>query len=119
MAGDRYDQEVERLAALGDRAVREAWVYGNEHSPLFDGLDMTREGSCLTIVADIARLGRYPTWLPRDLCLALAADLRVPSDRMDLTVESLPACREWQRRFDEALGRQPPPLLPEPGEVAP
>jgi hypothetical protein len=96
--------------------VREAWVYGNEHSPLFDGLGITREGACLTIAADVARHGRCPAGLPRDLCSALAADLRVPSDRMDLTVESLPACREWQRRFDEALDRQPPPLLPEPGE---
>jgi hypothetical protein len=119
MARDRYDQEVERLETLGDEAVREAWFYGEEHSPLFDGLGTSRLGTCLTIAADIVRLGDYPTWLPRDLCSELAADPRVPSEAEDLTVESLPACREWQRRFDEALRRTPPPLLPEPGEVAP
>jgi hypothetical protein len=113
---DRYDQEVERLTAAGNLAVRDAWFYGEDHSPLFDGLGKGRQETCLTMTADIVRRGHYPAGLLRDLCSELAADQRVPSRSADLTVESLPACREWQRRFDAALGRQPPPLLPEPGE---
>jgi hypothetical protein len=117
---DRYDQEVERLTVAGNLAVQDAWFFGPEHSPLFDGLAMFRDGCCITLTARRVRTSKLcPPRLPRELCSELAADQRVPSEAADLTVESLPACREWQRRFDAALGRTPPPLLPEPGEVAP
>jgi hypothetical protein len=120
---DRYDQEVERLTARPEKITWSWHLYG----PLFGSCGTDRTGTtssrqdgkiirCLTMI----RLGGvgYVAELPR-LTQEIRRDSRIPTLAEDIKPHHLPVFAERQRWLDRELGRQPPPLLPEPGEVAP
>jgi hypothetical protein len=69
---------------------------------------------CLTMV----RRGGFVAELPR-LTQAIRRDVRIPTRPEDIKPHHLPTFRDLNRWLDRELGRTPPPLLPEPGEVAP
>ena len=65
--------------------------------------------ACLTQLKgthnDINKLPGLPNRVGARLLKKLRADDRIPSDQDNITVESLPAFDEWQKRFDEAYAK--------------
>lgn len=95
---DIYDKEIKRLSKDPDK-IYSAWLYGDDHSPLFDAAGPRRDGvncGCLTQV----KRGMYLASSKR-LTAAIQADARIPSNPHKITPEHLPVFAEWQRKLDK------------------
>jgi hypothetical protein len=97
---DRYMLHARKLAA-DPELIGEDW---NDAVALFRCVD-NRGCGCLTQVRMSGiESAAYERPEIRDLCLAIAADPRIPAYFEDITVDHLPVFVEWQRRLDAELG---------------
>lgn len=114
-APDRYDEAIAYLTNAvhlsGWRAICVAWANPEAAGGcLFaiagpDPLDLVGEYDgcvygCLTTV----RQGTHVAPTP-ELTEAIRADVRIPQDAHEITLEHLPVFAEWQRRLDTELER--------------
>lgn len=97
---DKYDEAIAYLTEHPDE------IYENWNDPgsspagcLFQYCGRSYDCGCLTQVAGF--LGRAAT---SELTDAIRADVRIPRNERDLSVDRLPALAEWQRRLDGEFG---------------
>lgn len=96
---DIYDEEIKRLSKDPDK-IYSAWLYGDDHSPLFDAAGPVRGPSagygCLTQVK-----GGTHKAASKCLTAAIQADTRIPEDVNKIKLKHLPVFAEWQRKLDK------------------
>jgi hypothetical protein len=98
---DAYDDAIAYLTEHPEKIYSE-WEWGKT---LFEfcGHYGRRFCGCLTMIRNGREIAETP-----ELTAAIRADARIPTHPRAITVESLPAFAEWQRRIDRELGRTPP-----------
>jgi hypothetical protein len=105
---DRYDREIKRLTESPEKIIG-AW---RECMPLFeyashDGHTEDLQHGCVGCLTMIRQDDGMVAQTP-ELTAAIRADERLPTSGQAITVESLPAFAEWQRKLDALYpGRNP------------
>jgi hypothetical protein len=111
---DKYDEAIAYLTEHPDE-IEEAWMDGSIYPPDEDDkkkinpgaclLRMLKStGMCLTMMKNSKNRSGDPYLLA--LVVEVNADDRIPDEDVKITVESLPAFAEWQRRFDREFNRK-------------
>jgi hypothetical protein len=117
---DIYDKEVERLTE-NPKLIHDAWMFGEDHSPLFDCVCKSRGMNdetfgCLTQIRNHKR-GVVDIFFPtvaetEELTKEIRKDRRIPKDAEDIRPKHLPIFAEWQRKLDKTLKGRKRPRLP-------
>lgn len=100
---DKYDEAV-RFLTENPGSIERSWSspHRTDGGCLFDYASLDRQGDRYGCLTQIKR-GSMEAWDPK-LTEAIRADERIPLSPRDITIESLPAFAEWQRKIDQLIG---------------